>query len=112
MGSSASRRAYIDWMRGLSVLFMIAAHTFDAWTVLEDRTTPLYKAVNFIGGLAAPMFLLLAGVSVAMAASSRRRCSTTSLTAPAVSMPAGRRLPALRSDPAMLCTSRLRAWRR
>jgi uncharacterized membrane protein len=75
MGTSANRRAYIDWMRGLSVLFMIAAHTFDAWTVLEDRTTPLYKAVNFIGGLAAPMFLFLAGVSVAMAASSRTRRS-------------------------------------
>jgi uncharacterized membrane protein len=60
-------------MRGLSVLFMIEAHTFDAWTVLADRTTPLYKLANFIGGLAAPMFLLLAGVSVAMAASSRTR---------------------------------------
>ena len=73
MGTSANRRAYIDWMRGLSVLFMIAAHTFDAWTALEDRAAPLYKAVNFIGGLAAPMFLLLAGVSVALAASSRAR---------------------------------------
>ena len=75
MGASPSRRAYIDWMRGLSVLFMIEAHTFDAWTVLADRTTPLYKAANFVGGLAAPMFLFLAGVSVAMAASSRTRRS-------------------------------------
>jgi uncharacterized membrane protein len=60
-------------MRGLSVLFMIEAHTFDAWTVLTDRATPLYMAANFIGGLAAPMFLFLAGMSVAMAASSRTR---------------------------------------
>jgi uncharacterized membrane protein len=60
-------------MRGLSVLFMIEAHTFDAWTVLADRATPLYKAANFIGGLAAPMFLFLAGMSVAMAASSRAK---------------------------------------
>jgi uncharacterized membrane protein len=60
-------------MRGLSVLFMIEAHTFDAWTVLSDRTTALYKLANFIGGLAAPLFLFLAGVSVAMAASSRAR---------------------------------------
>ncbi len=73
MGTPAKRRAYIDWMRGLSVLFMIEAHTFDAWTVLTDRTAPLYKAANFIGGLAAPIFLFLAGVSVAMAASSRTR---------------------------------------
>ena len=75
MATPANRRAYIDWMRGLSVLFMIEAHTFDAWTVLTDRTAPLYKAANFIGGLAAPMFLFLAGVSVAMAASSRMRRS-------------------------------------
>ncbi len=75
MGATPSRRAYLDWMRGLSVLFMIVAHTFDAWTVLADRTTPLYKAANFIGGLAAPIFLFLAGVSVAMAASSRTRRS-------------------------------------
>ena len=73
VGTPANRRAYIDWMRGLSVLFMIEAHTFDAWTVLADRGTPLYKAANFIGGLAAPIFLFLAGVSVAMAASSRTR---------------------------------------
>src|SRR5512136_1007424 len=62
-------------MRGLSVLFMIEAHTFDAWTALTDRATPLYKAANFVGGLAAPIFLFLAGVSVAMAASSRARKS-------------------------------------
>lgn len=73
MGTSGNRRAYIDWMRGLSVLFMIEAHTFDAWTALTDRGTALYKAANFIGGLAAPIFLFLAGVSVAMAASSRTR---------------------------------------
>ncbi len=75
MATPANRRAYIDWMRGLSVLFMIEAHTFDAWTVLTDRATPLYKAANFIGGLAAPIFLFLAGVSVALAASSRARRS-------------------------------------
>ena len=73
MGTSGNRRAYIDWMRGLSVLFMIEAHTFDAWTAVTERGTALYKAANFIGGLAAPIFLFLAGVSVAMAASSRAR---------------------------------------
>ena len=71
----ASRRAYLDWMRGLSVLFMIEAHSFDAWTRLADRTLPAYKAVNFIGGLAAPIFLFLAGVSVVLAGSARARRS-------------------------------------
>lgn len=73
MGTASNRRAYIDWMRGLSVLFMIEAHTFDAWTVYADRATWTYAIANFIGGMAAPMFLFLAGVSVAMAGSARAR---------------------------------------
>jgi uncharacterized membrane protein len=64
VSGSANRRAYIDWMRGLSVLFMIEAHTFDAWTRAADRGRPIWFWVSFIGGLAAPMFLFLAGVSV------------------------------------------------
>ncbi len=75
MAASANRRAYLDWMRGLSVLFMIEAHSFDAWTRLADRTLPAYKAANFIAGLAAPIFLFLAGVSVVMAGSARARRS-------------------------------------
>jgi uncharacterized membrane protein len=71
--ATVSRRAYIDWMRGLSVLFMIEAHTFDSWTRVADRGTPAYQVANFIGGLAAPIFLFLAGVSVAMASSARAR---------------------------------------
>ena len=73
--ASANRRAYLDWMRGLSVLFMIEAHSFDAWTLATVRTTPPYKVANFIGGLAAPTFLFLAGVSVALASAARARRS-------------------------------------
>jgi len=73
VGASPNRRVYIDWMRGLSVLFMIEAHTFDAWTLMTDRATAAYKLANFVGGLAAPIFLFLAGVSVAMASSARAR---------------------------------------
>jgi uncharacterized membrane protein len=69
----ANRRAYIDWMRGLSVLFMIEAHTFDSWTLVAERGRGPYFWVNFIGGLAAPIFLFLAGVAVAMAGASRAR---------------------------------------
>jgi uncharacterized membrane protein len=60
-------------MRGLSVLFMIEAHAFDSWTLMTERATAAYKLANFIGGLAAPIFLFLAGVSVAMASSARAR---------------------------------------
>ena len=67
------RRAYLDWMRGLSVVFMIEAHTFDAWTRAADRASTAWFLVQFVGGLAAPAFLLLAGVSVVLAGSSRER---------------------------------------
>jgi uncharacterized membrane protein len=70
---AVSRRAYIDWMRGLSVLFMIEAHTFDSWTLLAERSRPVFFWVSFIAGMAAPIFLFLAGVSVAMAGAARAR---------------------------------------
>jgi peptidoglycan/LPS O-acetylase OafA/YrhL len=27
-----SRRAYLDWLRGVAVLIMVEAHTLDSWT--------------------------------------------------------------------------------
>lgn len=75
MSRASNRRAYIDWMRGLSVLFMIEAHTFDAWTLIGERGRDAYFWITFVGGLAAPMFLFLAGVSVAMAGAARVRRS-------------------------------------
>ena len=73
MATTRNRRAYIDWMRGLSVLFMVEIHSFDAWTLVAERKTTAYLVADFIGGLAAPMFLFLAGVSVAMAGAARTR---------------------------------------
>ncbi len=52
---------------------MVAAHVIDAWTREADRHGDRYFAVVFVNGLAAPMFLLLAGAAVAMAAESRAR---------------------------------------
>jgi uncharacterized membrane protein len=63
-----SRRAYIDWARGIAVLLMIEAHTFDAWTRVADRNTLGFRNASILGGFAAPLFLWLAGVSVALAA--------------------------------------------
>ena len=50
---------------------MVGAHVIDAWTRQEDRTRTLYMYTVFIAGLAAPLFLFLAGLTIAMAASSR-----------------------------------------
>lgn len=50
---------------------MVGAHVTDAWTRQEDRTRTLYMYTVFIAGLAAPLFLFLAGLTLSMAASSR-----------------------------------------
>ena len=56
-----NRRAYIDWARGVAVLLMIEAHTLDAWTRPADRATAAYQWAIIVGGMGAPLFLLLAG---------------------------------------------------
>jgi uncharacterized membrane protein len=65
---SRPRRLYLDWARGVAVLLMIQAHTFDAWTRPALRATTLFRNLTILGGFAAPLFLWLAGVGVAMSA--------------------------------------------
>jgi uncharacterized membrane protein len=69
----AGRRGYIDWLRGVSVLIMIEAHTLDAWTRLDARHSGAYGWAMIVGGFAAPSFLFLAGIALALAAGSRVR---------------------------------------
>jgi uncharacterized membrane protein len=52
---------------------MVGAHVTDAWTRQADRHDDRFFATVFVNGLGAPMFLLLAGVALAMAAESRAR---------------------------------------
>ncbi len=50
---------------------MVGAHVTDAWTRVEDRQRDLYGYTVLIAGLAAPLFLFLAGLTLSMAASAR-----------------------------------------
>ncbi len=70
---ATARRAYIDWMRGLSVLIMIEAHVIDSWTRNEDLSGTAMRYARVLAGFAAPIFLFLAGVAVVLAASARAR---------------------------------------
>jgi uncharacterized membrane protein len=70
---AGSRRAYLDWLRGVAVLIMVEAHTFDSWTAPLDRTSPLYRVLILVGGFGAPAFLFLAGVAMALAIGGRMR---------------------------------------
>lgn len=66
-----SRLLYIDWLRGVAVLCMILWHAIDAWTVQTGRDTWAFTVILFAAGWAAPLFLLLAGVAVSLAAGAR-----------------------------------------
>ena len=66
-----SRLLYIDWLRGIAVLFMVLWHSIDAWTLQTDRDAWAFTVIIFAAGWAAPLFLLLAGVSVSLAAGAR-----------------------------------------
>jgi uncharacterized membrane protein len=67
------RRAYIDWARGIAVLLMIEAHTFDAWTRPLSRVGRPFAYAIILGGFAAPLFLWLSGVGVALSGASLMR---------------------------------------
>ncbi len=66
--SPRQRLVYIDWARGIAVLLMIGAHTVDAWTRASARRSIQFHELNVLGGFAAPLFLWLAGLAVALAA--------------------------------------------
>src|SRR5262249_14915627 len=63
------RRSYIDVARGVAVLLMIEAHALDAWTRVADRRSMVFRDATVLGGFAAPLFLWLAGLGVALSAS-------------------------------------------
>jgi uncharacterized membrane protein len=75
---SPGRLAYIDWLRGVAILIMIGAHTFDAWPLPADRLRPWYARIVMIAGMAAPLFLFFAGVGAALSAAAHVRRGMTS----------------------------------
>ena len=78
------RRGYIDWLRGISVVIMIEAHTLDAWTRLDARHNSTYNWAMIVGGFAAPGFMFVAGIALALAAGSRLRRGKSSAEAAAL----------------------------
>jgi len=65
--SPEQRRLYLDRARGIAVLAMILAHVLDSWTRSADRGTTAYRNLTILGGFAAPLFLFLAGLALALA---------------------------------------------
>jgi len=73
MTAPAARRTYIDVLRGVAVLVMMEAHVIDSWTGEPDRHQHYFRQSMVLGGFAAPLFLFVAGIGVAMSASSKAR---------------------------------------
>jgi hypothetical protein len=80
-----SRKLWLDWQRGLAVLFMVEVHVLDAWLSPAARGAPWplgllpgswitpHAVLNMIGGLAAPGFLYMAGLSQGLADAAQER---------------------------------------
>ena len=57
------RFLFLDWMRGLAVVIMIQCHVFNSFTRLDLRHSGGYVLSQFVGGMAAPLFLFMAGMT-------------------------------------------------
>jgi uncharacterized membrane protein len=59
---ASPRKHWLDWERGLAVLFMVEVHTLDAWLAPGAGRGVLHDVLSMIGGFAAPSFLFMAGL--------------------------------------------------
>lgn len=68
--TAADRWTALDALRGLAVILMVQQH-LGVWLAFALGTQsplwPLFRVLNMAGGAAAPLFILLAGVGVALA---------------------------------------------
>jgi uncharacterized membrane protein len=65
--SALRRKLWLDWQRGLAVLFMVEWHTYDSWRADAVAQGPGHQIMGVIGGFAAPSFLYMAGMSQLLA---------------------------------------------
>jgi uncharacterized membrane protein len=59
------RFPFLDWMRGLAVVVMIQCHAFNSFVRMDLRDGGPYILSQFVGGMAAPLFLFMAGMTLA-----------------------------------------------
>ena len=71
------RLAYIDWMRGFACLLMFEVHAYDSWLGGAARESRVMKWSQLSGTIPAPLFLFLAGVSIALVSDKMRKKGIT-----------------------------------
>ncbi|MGA2268451.1 MAG: heparan-alpha-glucosaminide N-acetyltransferase domain-containing protein [Bryobacteraceae bacterium] len=67
------RFPFLDWMRGLAVVIMIQCHVFNSFARMDLRDGGPYVLSQFVGGMAAPLFLFMAGMTFAFQLDSLER---------------------------------------
>lgn len=75
------RLDFLDALRGFAVVLMILWHTADSWLAdsvraVAGQETRVYGVLRLLGGTAAPLFLLLAGVAHGLKAAADDRRGT------------------------------------
>jgi uncharacterized membrane protein len=60
-----NRFPFLDWMRGLALVIMIQVHTFNSFARMDVRSGGMYAMAVFVGGMAGPLFLFMAGMTFA-----------------------------------------------
>jgi uncharacterized membrane protein len=63
MADAPRRKMWLDWQRGLAVLYMLQWHTWDSWRADAVAVGRVHELLGLIGGFAAPSFLYMAGMS-------------------------------------------------
>ena len=61
--AEAKRKLWLDWQRGLAVLYMLEWHTWDSWRADGAAVGVVHDTLAILGGFAAPSFLYMAGIS-------------------------------------------------
>ncbi|HYK49395.1 MAG TPA: heparan-alpha-glucosaminide N-acetyltransferase domain-containing protein, partial [Terriglobales bacterium] len=64
--ASTNRLVWIDWMRGLACILMFQTHCYDSWLGGDARKSTFLMYSQLLGTLPAPLFLFLAGISLAL----------------------------------------------
>ena len=66
VAGKAARLDVVDWIRGAAVALMIQTHLYDAWVSPAAKATAAYQWTRFLGGVPSRLFLMIAGVSIAL----------------------------------------------
>jgi len=73
MAEAPRRKLWLDWQRGLAVLYMVEWHSWDSWRADAVAVGRVHDAMAVIGGFAAPSFLYMAGLSLVLGDAAQAR---------------------------------------